>query len=318
MNILGFDIGGTKSAVILADTYEDRIEFLDRSEIKTIGTWKEVLEALSLLGEEMLLRNNSLDEHFKIGISCGGPLSAEKGVILSPPNLPGWDQVPIVDYLESRFKVEARLQNDADACALAEWKYGAGKGTKHMIFLTFGTGLGAGLILNGKLYRGASDMAGEVGHIRLTEDGPIGYGKRGSFEGYCSGGGIAQIAKKRAQELLSEGKNASYLHGDLDDITAKDVALAAEEGHEDALEVLRVSGRYFGKGLSILIDILNPEVIVAGSIYARSGHLFQEEMEKEIRKEALSYSRKACRILPAELGESIGDYGAVVAALGEY
>lgn len=316
MKILGFDIGGTKSAVMLADASDDGIEFFDRHEIKTIGSWRNVLEELSLLGEEMLLRNNTQEKDFKIGISCGGPLNAERGIILSPPNLPGWDGVPIVDYLESRFKVEARLLNDADACALAEWRYGAGKGTKHMVFLTFGTGLGAGLILNGKLYRGASDMAGEVGHIRLTEDGPIGYGKRGSFEGYCSGGGIAQIAKKKAQELLSEGKRASFVNGSLDDITAKDVALSAEAGHEDALEVLQISGRYFGKGLSILIDILNPEVIVVGSIYARSGHLFREEMEKEISKEALSYSRDACRILPAKLGDSIGDYAAVVVAIG--
>lgn len=315
--ILGFDIGGTKSAVILAEANEDGIEFFDRREIKTTGSWRDVLEELSLSGEEMLSRNNTVGKDFKIGISCGGPLDAERGIILSPPNLPGWDEVPIVDYLERRFNAEAKLQNDADACALAEWKYGAGKGTSHMIFLTFGTGLGAGMILNGKLYRGASNMAGEVGHIRLTDDGPMGYGKRGSFEGYCSGGGIAQIAKKRAQELLSEGKRVSFVNEGLDDITAKDVAIAAEKGYEDALEVLRITGRYFGKGLSILIDMLNPEVIVAGSIYARSGHLFKEEMEEEIRKEALSYSRNVCRILPAKLGESIGDYGAVVAALGE-
>jgi len=317
MNILGFDIGGTKSAVILAETNEDGIEFLDRREIRTTDNWRDVLDALSHIGEEMLSSNHIVDEQFRIGISCGGPLNAEKGIILSPPNLPGWDEVHIVDYFEERFKVAAKLQNDADACALAEWKYGAGKGTSHMIFLTFGTGLGAGLILNGKLYRGASNMAGEVGHMRLTDDGPMGYGKRGSFEGYCSGGGIAQIAKKRAQELLSEGKKVSFLAGRIDDVTAKDVALAAEKGNEDALDIFRISGRYFGKGLSVLIDILNPEVIVAGSIYARSGHLFQEEMEEEIKKEALSYSRKVCRILPAKLGDSIGDYGAVVAALGE-
>ncbi len=315
--ILGFDIGGTKSAVILAEANEDGIKFFDRREIKTTGDWRAVLEELSLSGEEMLSRYNTLGKDFKIGISCGGPLDADRGIILSPPNLPGWDAVPIADYFEARFKAEAKLQNDADACALAEWKYGAGKGTRHMIFLTFGTGLGAGMILNGKLYRGVSNMAGEVGHIRLTDDGPIGYGKRGSFEGYCSGGGIAQIAKKRAKELLSEGKKASYVKQSFEDITAKDVAIAAEKGYEDALEVLRISGRYFGKGLSILIDILNPEIIVAGSIYARSGHLFKEEMEEEINKESLSYSRNACRILPAKLGESIGDYGAVVAALGE-
>ena len=310
--MIGFDIGGTKCAVCIGQEVDGDLQILDKKSILTDHTISpyEMIDRMCALAETM---TDTID---CIGISCGGPLNSKTGVIQSPPNLPGWDNVEIVAYLEKRYGAKAYLQNDANACAVAEWKYGAGKGTKHMIFLTFGTGLGAGLILNGKLYRGASDMAGEVGHIRLTEDGPIGYGKRGSFEGYCSGGGIAQIAKKKAQELLSDGKRASFVNGSLDAITAKDVALSAEAGHEDALEVFRISGRYFGKGLSILIDILNPEVIVAGSIYARSGHLFREEMEKEISKEALSYSRDVCRILPAKLGDSIGDYAAVVAAIG--
>lgn len=313
--VLGFDIGGTKCAVILAEAKKDQIHFLDRYETKTTKDWKGVLDELMDQGERMLKDRNLHEEPFLIGVSCGGPLDAKRGIILSPPNLPGWNQVPVVEVLDDRFKRPAKLQNDADACALAEWKYGAGRGTDHMIFLTFGTGLGAGLILNGKLYRGASNMAGEVGHIRLTEDGPMGYGKKGSFEGYCSGGGIAQIAREKAEKLIRDGKSVSYFHGKLDEISTKDVALAAEEGHEDALDIFRVSGKYFGRGLSILMDILNPEVIVAGSIFTRAGVYLQEEMIKEIEKEALVYSRRVCRVLPSTLGEAIGDYGAVVTAL---
>ena len=125
----------------------------------------------------------SADTICAIGISCGGPLDCARGRILSPPNLPGWDEVPVVSRLADRFGVPVRLANDADACALAEWRFGAGRGTQNMIFLTFGTGLGAGLILDGRLYRGASSSAGEVGHIRMAVDGPLGYGKRGSLEG---------------------------------------------------------------------------------------------------------------------------------------
>lgn len=317
MRILGFDLGGTKSAAILAEVEDERIEIIDRVELRTIGLWQEVLDDLGREAEKMMSRHEWNPKDFSIGISCGGPLDSKKGIILSPPNLPGWDNVPVVAFFEERFKQPARLQNDADACALAEWKYGAGKGTENMIFLTFGTGLGAGLILNGRLYRGASNMAGEVGHIRLEEDGPIGYGKKGSFEGFCSGGGIAQIARKKAEELEKEGKKASFHHKGLEFITTKDVAAAAEEGNEDALEVFRISGHYFGKGLSILMDILNPELIVAGSVFLRAGKFMKEEMNKAIHEEALSYSREVCQIKESLLGEEIGDYGAVITALSK-
>ena len=119
----------------------------------------------------------------RIGISCGGPLDSKKGMIYSPPNLPGWDKCLLQRYLQMKFGVETALQNDANACALAEWLMGAGRGTSNMVFLTFGTGMGGGLILNGRLYSGTNDLGGEVGHIRLAKDGPVGFGKAGSFEG---------------------------------------------------------------------------------------------------------------------------------------
>jgi glucokinase len=317
MNVLGFDIGGTKCAVILAKTDETQVEFIDRFEIPTKGPWQEVITILADKGEDMLEVHQLKDDPFKIGISCGGPLNSEKGWILSPPNLPGWDEVPITEILSRRFSKPAYLQNDADACALAEWKYGAGRGTKHMIFLTFGTGLGAGLILNGRLYTGASGMAGEVGHIRLSEEGPIGYGKNGSFEGYASGGGIAQIARRIAEESLRSGKKASFHHGSIMGIETKDVALAAERNEEDAIKVFQIAGEYFGKGLAVLIDILNPEMIVVGSIYVRAGKYLEKSMRSALIKEALPSSYDVCQIVSAELSERIGDYGAVMAALSK-
>ncbi|MFQ7876549.1 ROK family protein, partial [Enterocloster sp.] len=149
--VLGFDIGGTKSAILLARPGKENVEFLERKAIPTHGTWKEVLGCLADKGKAFLESHQISGKECCIGISCGGPLDSERGVILSPPNLPGWDQVPIVSYLEQRLDMDARLKNDADACALAEWRYGAGRGCRHMIFLTFGTGLGAGLVLNGRL-----------------------------------------------------------------------------------------------------------------------------------------------------------------------
>lgn len=315
MYILGFDIGGTKSCVLLANVEGENINFLKRVEIPTKGAWRKVLDILCDEGKKALKEFGVKEGEFCAGVSCGGPLNSKLGVIQSPPNLKGWDDVPVCNYLGEKLGCYVRLKNDADACALAEWKYGAGKGCQNMIFMTFGTGLGAGLILNGRLYSGTNGNAGEVGHIRLEEDGPVGFGKHGSFEGFCSGGGIRQIAIKKAAERLEQGLSVSYMKGSLEEVTAKDVSVACAKGCDDALEVMAISGNYLGKGLSIIIDILNPEKIVIGSIFARAGKYLIDEMNKVLEKEALSQSLSVCQIVPASLGEKIGDYGSIVAAL---
>ena len=311
MKVLGFDIGGTKSAVLTAKTDGETVSFADRRAIPTDLSIspEEMLERLFSMADAML----GSEKPDCIGISCGGPLDSKKGVILSPPNLPGWDEVHICEILEEKFHLSVKLCNDADACALAEWKFGAGRGAENMAFLTFGTGLGAGLILNGRLYSGSCGMAGECGHIRLDDSGPVGYGKAGSFEGFCSGGGIAQLGKLHAEKHLPLPWCKTI--DDLENITAKSIAEAANAGDPDAIAVYAESGRCLGYGLSILIDLLNLEKIVIGSVFARSENLLRPAMEKVIEKEALEQSRKICRILPAELGENIGDIAALSVAL---
>ena len=313
--LIGFDIGGTKCAVIKAKADGENIELLDKRKIPTRFdiTPEEMIESLISIADKML--GNEKAE--KIGVSCGGPLDSITGTIGGPPNLPGWDNVKIADILEKHYKVSARLQNDADACAVAEWKFGAGKGTQNMIFLTFGTGLGAGLILNGELYSGTNGNAGEIGHIRLESFGPVGYGKAGSFEGFCSGGGLAQLGYIKALEKAQTGIYPMYFKKGMTaaDVTAKTIADAADEGDETAKEVYRICGEQLGNGLSVLIDILNPERIVIGSIFARSENLLRDGMERAIKKEALPQSAMRCKIVPAALGENIGDYAAVSAAL---
>jgi glucokinase len=213
--------------------------------------------------------------------------------------------------------VTVSIQNDANACALAEWLMGAGKGTQNMIFLTFGTGMGSGLILNGKLYAGTNDLGGEVGHIRLAKNGPVGFGKAGSFEGFCSGGGIAQLAETMVLEKLQKGEKVAFCP-DADSakkLTAKTVAEAAISGDPAALEIIRVSAEYLGRGLAVLIDILNPECIVIGSIYSRNEMLFKPHVDRILAEEAIPSAVEVCRIKPALLGESIGDYAALCVAL---
>jgi glucokinase len=218
---------------------------------------------------------------------------------------------------ENRFGKRVFMQNDANACAVAEWKYGAGQGYNSMIFLTFGTGMGAGLILDGKLYSGISDLAGEVGHMRLSDMGPVGFGKAGSFEGYCSGGGIAQLGQIKAREKLQIGQKVSYCENlnKLNEVTAKSIADAALNGDEVAIEVYRLCAHFLGKALAQLIDILNPELIVIGSIYGRAKNLLEPVMLEVIRQEALPDSYEACKIVPAGLSENIGDIAALSLAL---
>ena len=301
MNLLGFDIGGTKCAVIYGQGDADNVEIIEKIKMPT---------DLSITPEEMIQRLIDAAKKFPkpdyTGVSCGGPLSSETGVIMGPPNLPGWDDVHIVEILEKEYGVPSGLQNDANACALAEWRYGAGRGTKNMAFLTFGTGLGAGLILDGRLYAGTNDNAGECGHIRLADEGPVGFGKAGSFEGFCSGGGIAQIGK-----AFGEKKPQCAFYGDY---TAKAIGDAAEAGDETALEVYKISGEMLGRGLSILIDLLNPQKIVIGSIFERSRDLLWPHCKKYIDKEALGGAAAVCEVVPAALGNSIGDYAALITA----
>ncbi len=301
---IGVDIGGTKCAVVLGD--EERI--VKKIRFATIS-YKETLENIIKAIEE-------IGEGDAIGISCGGPLDSARGVIMSPPNLPEWDDVHITEILSEHFGIPAYLCNDANACALAEWKYGAGKGTKNMVFLTFGTGLGAGLILDGKLYSGTNGNAGEVGHVRLEGFGPVGYGKAGSFEGFCSGSGIAQIGRMLATEKLQAGETLPYCKriSELDCINAKVLADYAEKGDEVALRAYALSSEMLGRGLAMIIDILNPEAIVIGSVFARSEDLLRPQMEKVLAREALSVSSGVCRVVPASLGESIGDFAALSVA----
>src|SRR5574344_180134 len=312
---IGFDIGGTKCAVIAAEADWEHgfCRIIDRVQTATDGRlWQPVLEGLVSEADRFISIHNLSPA--AAGISCGGPLDSVHGIILSPPNLPGWDAVPAASFISSQLGIPAFLQNDANACAAAEWKFGAGRGCSSLIFMTFGTGLGAGLILDGKLYEGPDCMAGEIGHIRLAPDGPEGYGKRGSFEGFCSGGGIGRLAAVMTAEASLHGSSSPLCTLAPEQLTAKAVAAEAEKGDSLALEIYRTSAEKLGEGLSVLIDILNPERIIIGSVFARSEQLFRKEMQSVINRETLEIPRRRCRIMPAELGDSIGDYAAIAAA----
>ena len=314
-NIIGVDVGGTKCAVTYGQKEGFELHIREKIRFATTGVDETIANIVRAVDDVMRKNGLTAGNTAAIGVSCGGPLDSRTGVVMSPPNLPGWDNIPIVKLLGDRFGIRTGIHHDANACALAEWKFGAGIGARNMAFLTFGTGLGAGLILDGKLYAGTNDNAGELGHIRLSDFGPVGYGKCGSFEGFASGGGIAQLARFKVSEKHQMGQRVSWCApGQLDEITARDVADAAAAGDELALEIYRISATYLGRGLAIVIDLINPEVIVIGGIYTRNREMMEPFVLREIEREALSHARRVCSIRPAALGEQIGDYAALSVA----
>jgi len=303
MNIIGLDIGGTKCSIVHLDQDGNLVEGKQIPTADFESTWRKLRKEIG----EMDLGSSPV-----FGISYGGPVDTLRNEILPSQNLPEWERHSLAELLPENFGGEAYIMNDANAGALAEWIYGAARGYKNVIFLTFGTGLGAGIILENRLYEGTNGMAGEIGHIRMARQGPIGCGKEGSFEGFCSGGGLARLVKIKAGET---GAEIDFNLGTDEEITARHIGRAAAKGDPAALEILAQSGKYLGAGLSILIDILNPQIIVIGSIYKRCQKFLEGPMREVLEKEALQASLRACRIVPSELGDSIGSYAAVAVAL---
>ena len=310
---IGLDIGGTKCAAVCG-VLGDEFSIEKKEVFATAGKTPD--EILALFSDFI---ERERDGVAGIGIACGGPLDSKRGIVKKPPSLPLWDDVHVVEYFENKFGIPTFLRNDADACAVAEWKYGAGRGCENMIFLTFGTGLGAGLILGGRLFSGTADGAGEIGHVRLMNCGPVGYNKAGSCEGFCSGSGIRRLALIELEKLRKKGKEPSFVEriGGEDQMNAKMLAEGAFAGDEFCLAVYKKSGEMFGRTLAILIDLFNPEKIVVGGVFMRSHQLIMPHAERVLKKEALPHSRELCEIVGAKLGENIGDVSALVIAKGD-
>lgn len=300
--IIGLDLGGTKCAV---SEWHDGHKIREHHRFHTGGPRETLAEIERVIGK----LKPGADPVF--GIACGGPLDAARGIILSPPNMPKWKRVRVTQYITERFGGCAYLMNDANANALAEWRFGAGRRCRSMIYLTAGTGMGAGLVLDGRLYEGVSGNAGEIGHVRLASTGPVGFRKAGSFEGFCSGGGLIQLARFLPKSQRPRKVSAWMRQHP----TAQAIADAARAGDPAARAVFAESGRRLGQALAMIVDMLNPERIVIGSLWLRCRDLLEPEARRVLRAEALPDSLRACRIVPSSLGENLGNYGAIAAGL---
>jgi len=310
----GVDIGGTKTAVVLSSVPPQVLERIVFPTLPANGPDHAVASIIAAIYKTLKSQGFAVEDLAAIGVSCGSPLDSHAGVIQSPPNLQSWDQVPIKAILEREFGVECLLENDANAGALAEFTFGAGKGTTNIVFLTMGTGLGAGLILNGHLYRGCSDAAGEIGHVRLSSSGPSGYGKTGSAEGWASGAGMAKVAKMALDAaILTSTPTVLAQLGE--DLTAQVVWEAARAGDSVACAVVQTCGEKLGEAIAILADILNPERVVVGGLAIRMGEAILGPARKALERESLPTASAACDVVMAELGEEIGDVAALVVAM---
>ncbi len=305
--VLGLDVGGTKTAVV-EGTLDGRI--LARIELPTRAsepfeiTFPDIVDQARSVAETAGRAGRKI---VAISVSIGGPLKIEEGFLINPPHLPGWHHTPLkVRLMEAFPGLPVCVEHDGNAGALAEFHFGVGKGRsdlRHLIFLTFGTGVGGGFIVNGQILRGASDTAGEIGHWRLAEDGPLGFGKRGSWESFASGAGIVELAAQMFPERWSS------------DTPIRAVVDAILEDDSEAMQVAAVAGKWMGRGLALLIDALNPQIIVFGALGVVLGERILGPARRVIAEETLPQAASACELKPAALGKQIGDVAALMAAL---
>lgn len=293
--ILGLDIGGTKSAAVLGD--ETGRILARKSGPTPQGAWPESLAFMMAL-----LRDVRPDgaEISALGVSCGGPLDSQTGTVHAPPNLPHWDDVPLRDLLRAEFGLPVWVENDANATALAEHQWGAGQGTRDMAFLTLGTGIGAGLILSGELYRGRHDLAGEIGHATILPNGPPCLcGRRGCLETLASGTAIGRMGRER--------------YGD-DALTAHDVCARARAHDPVAESIIADAALYMGIGLANLLQTLNLERIVLGTLAVHAGDLLLEPIRASAQAHCWPRVWDGVQIVPAALGDRAQDMAALAVA----
>jgi len=309
MSVLGVDIGGTKTIVAVAD---------DRGIIaqERIDTPREQGPSAVLSAIEQAIR--SIITHYavritSVGIGCGGPLDRERGIILVAPNLPGWENLDLAGYFRNALGAPVSLDNDVNLMALGEAREGAGVGIDHLAYFNIGTGIGGGIVIGGKLYRGCGNAA-EFGHQIILPDGPPCLcGKRGCLEALASGTSIA----RRARELLADHPDSAILSlaGSTENVTARIVAQAALEGDDLARRIWLETGEYLGIGIANVINILNPRMVVLGGGVVEAGDLLLDPVRRTVRERAMTQLADDAQIVRGSLGEQAGIIGAIHLAL---
>ena len=315
-HVVGIDIGGTKLAAVVADKDGNILQKVRKPTESEKGPQHTVRLLLGMVDEVLGLGELNRKDISGIGVSCGGPLDTKTGIIYSPPNLPGWDALPLKDMIESEFHIPTIIENDANASALAEARFGGGRGYDYVLYMTMSTGIGGGIVANGKIYHGANDSAGEVGHQILLPDGPLcGCGQYGCLEALCSGPSIA----RRAQEAIGDQPHTRILalaEGHLNRVRSEHVLQAAREGDALAMALVEETAYYMGWGIANLVNILNPQIVLLGTIAVAAGDLLLDPIRRTVAEMAMQRPLEVVKIMPAELGDSIGDLAAISLVIG--
>jgi glucokinase len=310
MAVLAIDIGGTKLAAGVVDA-DGRM--LARGEVPTLATegLEPVLGRIVGLGRELLARPEVARARVqRIGVGCAGPVDLKAGLVFQPPNLPGWTRVPLTDHLQRALGLPTVLENDANAAALGEFRYGAGKGARSIVYMTVSTGIGGGIILDGKVWHGVKDAAGEIGHITVCPDGPLcGCGNRGCLEAMSSGPSIA----RRAREIVASGRQTRL--SAISKLAAADVVRLAQEGDAAAAEVWADAVKYLGIGVAAVITFLAPERVIIGGGVTKAGDSLFLPLRERVRQHVKLIPVDSVPVLPAALGPDVGILGAAAVAL---
>lgn len=308
--IIGIDLGGTKIAGALSD---NNGKLLNTITVKTLaeegpnavlGRIKDLIR--SLMDRQGVKR----DEILGIGIGSPGALDTESGIIIKASNLPGFSNTPVTDVLEQEFQINTYLENDANTAALGEYWFGAGKGYENFLYITVSTGIGGGIVIDGRIYPGSTSNAGEIGHATIEPHGPkCNCGNYGCLELYASGTAIARIANER----VSKGEETSLKK--LDTITSKEVFEAAAEGDSLSQEVIDYCMEYLGLGIANAITTLDPDMVILGGGVSKSGQVVFDKVQKVVNERCLKAAVKNVKIVPAGLGTDAGLIGALAIVL---
>jgi len=312
--VLAIDLGGTK---IFAAIISNKGQVMARKYCLTLadeGPEAVISRILSAIDHLLSQRNIDSSQLDSISIGAAGAIDVERGLITSSPHLPGWHDVPLRDIVKEKYKVDTFLINDAGAAALGEYHFGAGQGVNNLILLTVGTGIGGGIIINGRLYSGASGSAGDIGHMVIDVNGPrCSCGNTGCLEALVSGEAVAKEATRR----IRQGGRSSLTEvvgGKIENITAEEVSIAARDGDSLASEVILQAATHLGVGLVNIVNIFNPEMIIIGGGMAKMGNLLLNPARQVVRERAFQLPAQAVQIVPAQLGDDAGVLGAAVFA----
>lgn len=307
MHRIGIDVGGTNVKIALVDEkgsiiYSNSVP--TRAEMGYEYTVNNIKQAI-----KDLMNESKCTDIAGIGFDFPGQIDYKNGIVRLAPNIPGWINVPIAEIIENEFKIPTKIDNDVHCAALGELKFGAGKDCENFICMTVGTGIGSGIVINGKLVRGVSNAAGELGHIKLEMNGgPLcGCGDYGCLEAFASGPSIV----KMAEEYIMGGKSTKFREmANGSPITPFTIAEAAKQGDPVAKRIFTIMGEYIGYGLTSVVNLLNPEKIIIGGGVADAGDILLNPIKETIKKRAMFVAGSAVEIVPAQLGNSAGVIGA--------